>query len=183
MDHPVVQVSWNDAMAYCAWAGKRLPTEAEWERAARGGVERQPYLWGTEHPTDSVVKCNSWQGPFPQENTAKDGYVRTAPVGRFAPNGFGLYDMAGNVWEWCSDWLDMALYEQRAGKAVVDPKGPARSFDPERPYEPLRAQRGGSFLCHDTYCWRYRPSARQGSTPDSGMSHVGFRCVKDAATP
>ena len=182
MDHPVVQVSWNDAMAYCTWAGKRLPTEAEWERAARGGVEQQPYIWGTEHPTDSLVKCNSWQGGFPQTNTAKDGYVRTAPVGRFAPNGYGLYDMAGNVWEWCSDWLDMQLYARRAGRQVVaDPQGPNKSYDPDRPYEPLRAQRGGSFLCHDTYCWRYRPSARQGSTPDSGMSHVGFRCVKDAS--
>ncbi len=181
MSHPVVHVSWRDAMAYCQWAGKRLPTEAEWERAARGGVEDQRFVWGNDPPTDSFIVCNSWQGDFPQRNTASDGYPRTAPAGSFPPNGFGLYDMAGNVWEWCSDWIDVNAYGRcEPGSVQKDPQGPTESYDPRHPYEMRRAQRGGSFLCHDSYCERYRPSARQGSTEDSGMSHVGFRCVKDA---
>jgi formylglycine-generating enzyme len=182
MDHPVVHVSWNDAVAYCTWAGGRLPAEAEWERAARGGVDNAQFEWGDEAPSDTFIKCNSWQGDFPRTNSAADGYPGTAPVARFAANGFGLYDMAGNVWEWCQDHLDMTLYAKRAGSRVIDPQGPTKSFDPERPYEPLRAQRGGSFLCHDTYCWRYRPSARQGTSPETGMSHVGFRCVRPGSS-
>jgi len=180
-NHPVVQVSWNDVQAYCKWAGKRLPTEAEWEFAARGGLKGKNFVWGDDPPTDEKVYANTWQGNFPNENSGKDGYTGTAPVKSFAPNGYGLYDMAGNVWEWCNDWYDKLLYNTYDEGATQDnPKGPAQSRDPGQPYTPLRVQKGGSFLCHDTYCWRYRPSARQSSSPESSMSHVGFRCVKDA---
>ena len=177
-DHPVVHVSWDDAVAYAKWAGKRLPTEAEWEFAARGGLEGRPYVWGDEKPTDTNIFANLWQGEFPHRNTARDGYVRTAPVKSFAPNGYGLYDMAGNVWEWCSDYYQADLYRRRVRDAViVNPSGPAAAMDPRHPRAASRVQRGGSFLCHDSYCWRYRPSARHGCSPDTGMSHVGFRCV------
>jgi len=177
-DHPVVQVSWFDAVAYSQWAGKRLPTEAEWEFAARGGLENKPYVWGDDKPTDTNIHANIWQGEFPYKNTALDGYERTSPVKAFPPNGYGLYDMSGNVWQWCSDWYQADLYRQRAGKGlVVDPTGPEKSFDPRQPYSPLRSQKGGSFLCNDNYCTRYRPSARHGCTPDTGMSHMGFRCA------
>jgi formylglycine-generating enzyme required for sulfatase activity len=177
-NHPVVHVSWDDAVAYAKWAGKRLPTEAEWECAARGGLDGKPYVWGDERPTGSHLFANTWQGEFPHENTADDGFARTAPVKSFAPNGYGLYDMAGNVWEWCADWYQRDLYRQRAGPGVVmNPTGPSRPFDPARPFTPQRVQRGGSFLCNDSYCSRYRPSARHGGSPDTGMSHLGFRCV------
>jgi sulfatase modifying factor 1 len=177
-DHPVVHVSWDDAIAYAKWAGKRLPTEAEWERAARGGLEGKPYVWGDEKPTDTKAFANIWQGAFPYRNTAADGFVRTAPVKSFKPNGYGLYDMAGNVWEWCSDLYRVDLYRQRAGKGViVNPSGPSVAMDPRNPRAQSRVQRGGSFLCNDSYCGRYRPSARHGCSPDTGMSHVGFRCV------
>ncbi len=179
-NHPVVHVSWFDAAAYAKWANKRLPTEAEWEFAARGGLIGKAYVWGDEAPTDTIIHANLWQGEFPHNNTAQDGHVRTAPAGTFEPNGFGLYDMSGNVWEWCNDWYHRELYQSRGNSVVVNPKGPAESVDPRRPYSPQRSQRGGSFLCNDSYCSRYRPSARHGSTPDTGMSHVGFRCV---ATP
>lgn len=179
-NHPVVQVSWNDAQAYCKWAGKRLPTEAEWEFAARGGLQGKNFVWGDEAPTDDKVFANTWQGKFPVQNLQKDGFVKTAPVKSFAPNGYGLYDMAGNVWEWCNDWYDKYLFRTyEAGVVQDNPVGPAASRDPAQPYTPLRVQKGGSFLCHDSYCQRYRPSARQSSSPESATSHVGFRCVKD----
>lgn len=177
-DHPVVHVSWDDAVAYAKWAGKRLPTEAEWEFAARGGLEGKPYVWGDEKPTDTQIFANIWQGEFPHRNTARDGFVRTAPVKSFPANGYGLYDMAGNVWEWCSDFYQADLYRRRAHEGViVNPSGPASAMDPRNPWAASRVQRGGSFLCHESYCWRYRPSARHGCSPDTGMSHVGFRCV------
>ncbi len=174
--HPVVHVSWDDAQAFAKWAGKRLPTEAEWEYAARGGLPGKNFVWGDEPLNER--QANIWQGKFPHQNTQADGFVRTAPVKTFPPNGYGLFDMAGNVWEWCDDWYVRDLYSQRAGQAVIDnPQSPATSVDPRQPFMPLRAQRGGSFLCNDSYCSRYRPSARHGCSPDTGMSHVGFRCV------
>lgn len=179
-DHPVVQVSWDDAVAYAKWAGKRLPTEAEWEFAARGGLDGKPFVWGDEEPgAGGKWQANIWQGRFPYENTALDGFERTAPVKSFAANIYGLYDMAGNVWEWCADRYRADLYKQRAGGGVIDnPAGPNVAFDPRNPRTDSRVQRGGSFLCNDVYCSRYRPSARHGCSPDTGMSHVGFRCVK-----
>jgi sulfatase modifying factor 1 len=177
-DHPVVQVSWDDAVAYAQWAGKRLPTEAEWEFAARGGLEGKTFSWGDEPYSEQKPQANIWQGEFPYKNTAADGFVRTAPVKSFPSNGYGLFDMSGNVWEWCSDWYDARFYSRSNPRAVGEnPQGPERSFDPANPYQPQRSQRGGSFLCSNSYCTRYRPSARTGCSPYTGMSHVGFRCV------
>lgn len=186
-DHPVVHIAYEDALAYCKWAGKRLPTEAEWEFAARGGLDRKVNTWGDE-PIDAS-RANTWEGEFPHKNTAKDGYVGAAPVKQFPPNGFGLYDMAGNVWEWCSDRYRPNTYAMRAREQGADgvaknPKGPTKSFDARNPYAPeLRVMRGGSFLCHDSYCASYRPSARMASSPDTGLGHTGFRCVTDAPPP
>lgn len=175
-NHPVVHVAWEDAAAYAKWAGKRLPTEAEWEFAARGGKEKQRFTWGNDAPKDDSNLANIWQGEFPTKNTKQDGFERTAPVKSFPPNGYGLYDMAGNVWEWCSDWYRADEYSGR-GKLTANPKGPDKSWDPREPWSPMRVTRGGSFLCHITYCESYRPAARRGTAADTGLSHLGFRCV------
>ena len=177
-NHPVVQVSWHDAVAYADWAGKRLPTEAEWEFAARGGLESKRYVWGDEFKPGGQYMANTWQGLFPVTNTAEDGFFGTSPVGSFPANGYGLYDMAGNVWQWCSDWYRVDANIEAASKNVCrDPRGPTESYDPGDPYAPKRVVKGGSFLCNPSYCESYRPSARRGTPPDTGSSHTGFRCV------
>ena len=178
MDHPVVHIAYEDAVAYCTWAGKRLPTEAEWEWAARGGKENLIYPWGNENPDTDRVKANLYQGLFPYHNSVKDGFELTAPVKFFEANAYGLYDMAGNVWEWCSDWFDSAYYS-KASASQADTKGPSKAFVPSRLYQEERVIRGGSFLCNDAYCSGYRNARRMGSTSDSGFNHTGFRCVKD----
>ncbi|MBD0286936.1 MAG: formylglycine-generating enzyme family protein [Flavisolibacter sp.] len=178
-NYPVVHISWDDANAYAKWAGKRLPTEAEWEYAARGGLINKPFTWGSESVESGKAKANIWQGHFPDNNTGKDGFKGLAPVKSFAPNGYGLYDMAGNVWEWCSDWYEPNYYQQLKDRLAVNPKGPSSSYDPDEPTVPKRVVRGGSFLCHASYCSSYRVSARMKSSPDTGLEHTGFRCVAD----
>ena len=169
-DHPVIQVSWRDAAAYAAWAGKRLPTEAEWEFAARGGLEQKRFPWGDELEPEGRHRMNVWQGIFPTRNTAADGHYGPAPARSFRPNGYGLYNMTGNVWEWCWDWFESGYY---AVSPPHDPVGPASGT--------RRVMRGGSYLCHQSYCNRYRTDARSSNTPDSATTNLGFRCARDVS--
>jgi formylglycine-generating enzyme required for sulfatase activity len=178
-NHPVVHVAWEDAVAYAEWGGKRLPTEAEWEFAARGALEGKPFSWGDEFRPDGAYMANTFQGRFPNGDTSADGFAAPAPVGSFPPNGYGLHDTIGNVWEWCADWYRPDAHRaHRRGEVALNPRGPAAGHDPAQPFQPVRATKGGSFLCSEMYCSNYRPSARIGTAADSGMSHLGFRCVK-----
>ena len=168
-DHPVTHVSWTDATAYCEWIGGRLPTEAEWEYAARGGLDQARFVWGDELEPDGEHMCNIWQGEFPVRNTLHDGFHGTSPVAAYPANGYGLYDVAGNVWEWCSDWFS-ATFHRNARRVTRDnPKGPRKGS--------AKVIRGGSYLCHDSYCNRYRVGARTSNTPDSSTGNLGFRVV------
>lgn len=178
LKYPAVHLSWFDAKSYCTWRGKRLPTEAEWEFAARGKQENKNYPWGNDPITKE--KANYWQGEFPYSNDGTDGYHGLAPVQQFPPNAYGLYDMAGNVWEWCEDWYDYQFYKTIDSELTINPKGPNQSFDPQEPTVPKKVIRGGSFLCNDSYCSGYRVSARMKSSPDTGLEHTGCRCAADA---
>ncbi|MFD2115522.1 formylglycine-generating enzyme family protein [Paenibacillus yanchengensis] len=167
-NHPVVHISWHDANAYCQWAGKQLATEAQWEYAARGGLVSRRYPWGDELKPNGEHRCNIWQGKFPIKNHASDGYIGTAPVDTYMPNGYGLYNMSGNVWEWCADWFHPRSYQHHA---EPNPQGPPQGTE--------RSMRGGSYLCHKSYCNRYRVAARNKNTPDSSSGNIGFRCVRN----
>ncbi|SCC16402.1 Formylglycine-generating enzyme, required for sulfatase activity, contains SUMF1/FGE domain [Chitinophaga costaii] len=175
-NHPVTQVCWYDAVAYCKWAHKRLPSEAEWEYACRGGLSAKEFAWGDDAPSATNIKANLWEGDFPYKNLLHDGYELSAPVMSYSPNGYGLYDMIGNVWEWCSDWYRPDTYSQVLPNAT-DPAGPSKAYDPDEPYAQKKVIRGGSFLCNIHYCASYRPSARMKTDPYSGENHTGFRPV------
>ena len=183
--HPVVQVAYNDAVAYCGWQGKRLPTEAEFEYAERGGLDRKRYAWGNEFMPHGKYMANTFQGHFPDTNMGSDGYRATAPVASFPPNGYGLFDMSGNVWEWISDWYRPDYYATLAkqGAVALNPSGPPDSYDPDEPGIKKKVQRGGSFLCSDQYCLRYMPGGRGKGEPSSSTNHIGFRCVLRQASP
>lgn len=178
LDHPVVHVSWDDANAYCKAQHKRLPTEAEWEYAARGGLTNMNYPWGNEPLDTGKIKANTWQGEFPYHNTLQDQYFYTSPVRAYPPNSYGLYDMAGNVWEWVADCYRHDYYSTIKDGAI-NPQGPISSFDPDEPHVPKKVMRGGSFLCDENYCSGYRVSARMRTSPDTSMEHLGFRCACD----
>jgi formylglycine-generating enzyme required for sulfatase activity len=180
--HPVVHVAYEDALAYARWAGKRLPTEAEWEFAARGGLDQKPYVWGDAFTPGGRHQANTFQGSFPDTNVGEDGFSGTAPVASFPANGFGLHDMAGNVWEWVADWYRPDAYQALAasGALVRNPRGPDASRDPAEPGVPKRVLKGGSFLCTNQYCSRYKPGGRGKGEPRTGSSHLGFRLVRDA---
>ncbi|MEO6829155.1 MAG: SUMF1/EgtB/PvdO family nonheme iron enzyme, partial [Acidobacteriaceae bacterium] len=165
-DHPVVHVSWNDAVAFTQWSGQRLPTEAEWEYAARGGLEQKIYPWGDKLRPNGEHRCNIWQGEFPKHDTGDDGYAGTCPVDAFPPNGYGIYSITGNAWEWCADWFSADFHRDTDRN---NPTGPSTGTD--------RVIKGGSFLCHKSYCNRYRVAARSRNTPDSSTSNMGFRCA------
>jgi formylglycine-generating enzyme required for sulfatase activity len=180
-NYPVVDVAYEDAEAYAKWAGKRLPTEAEWEFAARGGLSGKPFVWGDEFRPQGRWMANTFQGRFPIMDTGEDGHLGVAPVGIYPPNGYGLYDMAGNVWQWITDWYRPDYYQQlnSAGGVTHNPRGPASSFDPDEPNQPKRVMRGGSFLCTDQYCSRYMVGTRGKGEVSTGTNHLGFRCVRD----
>ncbi len=177
--HPVVHVSYDDAKAYAQWIKKRLPTEAEWEYAARGGLLNQRYAWGNDLKPGNRFMANTFQGHFPHKQTAEDGYAGTSPIGSYPENGYGLFDMAGNVWEWTNDWYRDDAYKHNHNHAQCkNPRGPTSSVDHRDPYAQKRVIKGGSFLCHPQVCEGFRPSARRGETPDTGTSHIGFRLVQ-----
>jgi formylglycine-generating enzyme required for sulfatase activity len=182
MKHPVVQMAYADAEAFCKWSGKRLPTEAEFEFASRGGLNRKKYDWGDEFMPDGKHMANTFQGHFPDNDTGEDGYKGTAPVASFPANGYGLFDTAGNVWEWVSDWYRPDYYAVLAatGEVAVNPQGPTDSYDPTEPGVPKRVQRGGSYLCTDQYCSRYIAGGRGKGEVSTGTNHLGFRCVRDS---
>ncbi|XP_046853995.1 formylglycine-generating enzyme-like isoform X2 [Xenia sp. Carnegie-2017] len=169
LDHPVLHVSWKDALTYCKWLGKRLPTEAEWEYACRGGLHKKMFPWGNIFKVEGKHRCNTWQGEFPVQDTAEDGYAGTAPVWKFKQNDYNLHNMVGNVWEWTSDWWDI----RHSSETKENPIGPSDGVD--------RVKKGGSYMCHKSFCYRYRCAARSKNTPDSSASNLGFRCAKDVA--